>query len=147
MTSGFNAPSRTFTVRKFVCPLMLAAMAVACQKPTTTPAATTAAATDAKAAAPAAPAKPVPAVLPEVIADCNGDKIAKAEFENALRAVEQRAGGQIPPEELSVFSNQEASVNIAHISEPDQRVVEHRHGPRFSAGPGSLLTATTMLLP
>jgi peptidyl-prolyl cis-trans isomerase C len=98
MTSGFNTPSRTFTVRKLVCPLMLAAMAVACQKPTTTPAATTAAAADAKAAAPAAPPKPVPAVLPEVIADCNGDKIAKAEFENALRAVEQRAGGQIPPE-------------------------------------------------
>ena len=90
MTSGFNTPSRTFTVRKLVCPLMLAAMAVACQKPATTPAATTAAATDAKAAAPAAPPKPVPAVLPEVIADCNGDKIPKAEFENALRAVEQR---------------------------------------------------------
>jgi peptidyl-prolyl cis-trans isomerase C len=76
---------------------MLAAWAVACQKPATTPAASQPAA--ASATAPAKPApKPVPAVLPEVIADCNGDRIPKAEFENAVRAVEQRAGGQIPPE-------------------------------------------------
>jgi len=85
-------------VRKFLCPLMLAAMAVACQKPTTTPAASTAPAAGTAAATPAPPAKPVPAVLPEVIADCNGDKIPKTEFEVAVRAVEQRAGGQIPPE-------------------------------------------------
>jgi peptidyl-prolyl cis-trans isomerase C len=76
---------------------MLAAMAVACQKPATTPAASQPAAASAPAPAKPAP-KPVPAVLPEVIADCNGDKIPKAEFENAVRAVEQRAGGQIPPE-------------------------------------------------
>ncbi len=82
-------------MRKFVCPFVLAALAVACQKPTTTPAASTPAA-GAPAAA-AAPAKPVPAELPEVIADCNGDTIEKAEFENAVRAVEQRAGG-IPPD-------------------------------------------------
>ena len=85
-------------MRKFLCPLMLAAMAVACQKPTTTPAASTAPAAGTAAATPAPPAKPVPAVLPEVIADCNGDKIPKTEFEVAVRAVEQRAGGQIPPE-------------------------------------------------
>lgn len=85
-------------MRKFVCPILLAAMAVACQKPTTTPAASTSAASGKGAAAPApAPPKPVPAVLPEVIADCNGDKIDKAEFETAVRAVEQRAGA-IPPE-------------------------------------------------
>jgi peptidyl-prolyl cis-trans isomerase C len=82
-------------VRKVVCLLVLAAVAVACKKPETKPAATTAAAAAAPAAA---PPKPVPAVLPDVIADCNGDKIAKAEFENAVRAVEQRAGGSVPPE-------------------------------------------------
>jgi peptidyl-prolyl cis-trans isomerase C len=84
-------------VRKVVCLLVVAAVAVACKKPETAPAASTASATPATAAAPA-PAKPVPAVVPDVIADCNGDKIAKAEFENAVRAVEQRAGGSVPAE-------------------------------------------------
>jgi peptidyl-prolyl cis-trans isomerase C len=83
-------------VRKVACLLVVAAVAVACKKPETAPAATAA---PAAAATPApAPAKPVPAVLPDVIADCNGDKIAKAEFENAVKAVEQRAGGSVPPE-------------------------------------------------
>ena len=81
-------------MRKLVCPLLLAAVAVACQKPASTPATSTAA-----TATPATPpAKPVPAVLPEVIADCNGDKIPKAEFEAAVRSVAQRAGGAIPPD-------------------------------------------------
>jgi peptidyl-prolyl cis-trans isomerase C len=83
-------------VRKVACLLVVAAVAVACKKPETAPAAT-AAPTAAGTPAPA-PAKPVPAVLPDVIADCNGDKIAKAEFENAVKAVEQRAGGSVPPE-------------------------------------------------
>ncbi len=84
-------------MRKLVCPLVLAALAVACQKPASTPATSAApAATAAKPATP--PAKPIPAVLPEVIADCNGDKIPKAEFEGAVRSVEQRAGGPIPTE-------------------------------------------------
>jgi peptidyl-prolyl cis-trans isomerase C len=82
-------------VRKVVCLLLLAAVAVACKKPETAPAATT---TAPAAAATPAPPKPVPAVLPDVIADLNGDKIPKAEFENAVRAVEQRAGGTDPPE-------------------------------------------------
>jgi peptidyl-prolyl cis-trans isomerase C len=84
-------------VRKLVCPLVLAALAVACQKPASTPA--TSAAPAGSAAKPATPpAKPIPAVLPDVIADCNGDKIPKAEFESAVRSVEQRAGGAIPAE-------------------------------------------------
>lgn len=84
-------------MRKLVCPLLLAALAVACQKPASTPAPPVAAGTTAaKPAEP--PAKPIPAVLPEVIADCNGDTIPKAEFEGAVRAVEQRAGGPIPAE-------------------------------------------------
>ena len=84
-------------MRKVVCLLVVAAVAVACKKPETAPAASTPAAAAATAPAPA-PAKPVPAVLPDVIADCNGDTIPKAEFENAVRAVEQRAGGSVPPE-------------------------------------------------
>lgn len=84
-------------MRKLVCPLLLAAVAVACQKPATTPAASAApAAAAAKPATP--PAKPIPAVLPDVIADCNGDTIPKAEFEGAVRSVEQRNGGPIPTE-------------------------------------------------
>ena len=84
-------------MRKLVCPLLLAALAVACQKPASTPAPAAAAGTTAaKPAEP--PAKPIPAVLPEVIADCNGDTIPKAEFESAVKAVEQRAGGAIPAE-------------------------------------------------
>jgi peptidyl-prolyl cis-trans isomerase C len=82
-------------VRKVACLLVVAAVAVACKKPETAPAA--AAPTAAATPAPA-PAKPGPAVLPDVIADCNGDKIARAEFEKAVKAVEQRAGGSVPPE-------------------------------------------------
>jgi peptidyl-prolyl cis-trans isomerase C len=85
-------------VRKLVCPLILAALAVACQKPASTPAASTAPAAAAATPATPPPPKPVPAVLPDVIADCNGDTIPKAEFESAVRAVEQRAGGAVPPE-------------------------------------------------
>ena len=84
-------------MRKLVCPLVLAAFAVACQKPATTPA--PAAAPAAAAAKPAKPpAKPIPAVLPDVIANCNGDTIPKAEFEGAVRSVEQRNGRPIPTE-------------------------------------------------
>ncbi len=85
-------------MRKLVCPLLLAAVAVACQKPAPTPATSTAPAATAAAAATPPPAKPIPDVLPDVIADCNGDTIPKSEFEGAVRSVEQRAGGPIPAE-------------------------------------------------
>jgi peptidyl-prolyl cis-trans isomerase C len=85
-------------VRKLVCPLILAALAVACQKPASTPATSTAPGAAAATPATPPPPKPVPAVLPDVIADCNGDTIPKAEFESAVRAVEQRAGGAVPAE-------------------------------------------------
>ena len=81
--------------------LLLAACAVAaCQKAAPAPAASKTAAATATAAAPAVPAKPkpVPAVLPDPIANVNGDVIPKAEFENAVRSIEARAGGPIPPE-------------------------------------------------
>src|SRR5262245_13283217 len=54
-----------------------------------------AAAAGATAATPAPP-KPVPAQLPDVLARVNGDTITKAEFERALKSIEQRAGGPVP---------------------------------------------------
>lgn len=85
-------------MRKLACLLVLAALAVACQRPASTPATSSAPATSTAKPATPPPAKPIPAVLPDVIADCNGDTIPKAEFEKAVRSVEQRAGGSIPAE-------------------------------------------------
>jgi peptidyl-prolyl cis-trans isomerase C len=44
------------------------------------------------------PAKPVPAQLPDVLARVNGDAISKADFDRALKSIEERAGGPIPAE-------------------------------------------------
>jgi peptidyl-prolyl cis-trans isomerase C len=54
---------------------------------------------DAPKAPPAPAAKPVPAQLPDVVARVNGDAITKAEFEEALHSIEQRAGRQVPAEQ------------------------------------------------
>ena len=52
-------------------------------------------------AAPATPgpAKPVPAVIPDVVARVNGESVTKAEFEEALAALEQRNQGAVPPDQ------------------------------------------------
>src|SRR5262245_47503318 len=52
----------------------------------------------AQSAAPAAAEapKPVPAQLPAVVARVNGHDITKAEFDRALKTIEQRAGGPVP---------------------------------------------------
>jgi len=52
-------------------------------------------------AAPATPgpAKPVPAVIPDVVARVNGESVTKAEFEEALAALEQRNQGPVPPDQ------------------------------------------------
>jgi peptidyl-prolyl cis-trans isomerase C len=47
----------------------------------------------------AEPPKPVPAVLPDVLARVNGENIAKAEFEEAIGALEQRNQGPVPPDQ------------------------------------------------
>ena len=73
----------------FMC---LAAVA-ACSKAKSTEA--EAAATPAAEAAPE-PAKPVPAQLPELLADVNGETVTKAEFEAALQGIQQNAGGEVP---------------------------------------------------
>ena len=50
--------------------------------------------------APASPAaiKPMPAQIPDVLARVNDEKIERWEFENALKRIEARAGGPVPPE-------------------------------------------------
>lgn len=76
--------------------LLLATAAAACRNaapPAPQPADT------APAPAQAAAPKAVPEVLPDTIAVVNGDAIEKAEFEQAIKAVEQRAGGPIPADQ------------------------------------------------
>ena len=53
----------------------------------------------APAATPPEALKPVPSQLPEVIAKVNGEVISKADFEQAIRSAEQRAGGPVPPDQ------------------------------------------------
>jgi peptidyl-prolyl cis-trans isomerase C len=51
-------------------------------------------------AAAAAPAvKPVPAQLPDVLARVNGEDVKKAEFEMAIRSLEERARSPVPAEQ------------------------------------------------
>jgi peptidyl-prolyl cis-trans isomerase C len=101
---------------------MLAAAAVGCQKSAQTPAASAkpaattapaaagnATATPAAATAPASPGvpaappapefKPVAAVLPETVCRVNGDAISKADFEGAIKEVEQQEGRPVPPDQ------------------------------------------------
>jgi peptidyl-prolyl cis-trans isomerase C len=49
---------------------------------------------------PGAPAavKPMPAEIPGVLARVNGEAIERWEFDNAVKRIEQRAGGPVPPE-------------------------------------------------
>lgn len=95
---------------KYAVPVLLAlTLGVACNRNETAAAAApadqaTAAAGQPGAAegadgAPAAPpAKPLPEVLPDVVARVNGQPIAKAELERAIRNLELNAGGNVPPE-------------------------------------------------
>jgi peptidyl-prolyl cis-trans isomerase C len=86
-------------VKQLTCSILLAAAALGCQK--LAPAANQTAAAKPAAATPPAPAtsekpKPVPAVLPETLANVNGETIGKAEFESAIRGVESNAGQPVP---------------------------------------------------
>jgi peptidyl-prolyl cis-trans isomerase C len=87
--------------------LLLAALAVSassCKKapdPAPAPAPGAApAATPAAPAAPGAPAaiKPMPAEIPAVVARVNGEAIERWEFDNAVKRIEARAGGVVPPD-------------------------------------------------
>ena len=47
--------------------------------------------------APAAP-KPMPPQIPDVLARVNGETIERWEFDNAVKRMEARAGGPVPPD-------------------------------------------------
>src|SRR5262245_28386858 len=54
----------------------------------------------------AATLKPMPANIPDVLARVNGEAIERWEFDNAVKRVEARAGGPVPPEKRDeVFRN------------------------------------------
>jgi peptidyl-prolyl cis-trans isomerase C len=77
-------------------------LACACKRPTDADAQRAAAQlglVPAAANAQSAPPKPVPAVLPDVVARVNGESVTKTEFEEAVAAVEQQNGGKVPPEQ------------------------------------------------
>lgn len=77
--------------------VVLLALTCACNRSgTSTPAASGA---GAPTPAAAEPPKPVPAVLPDVLARVNGENITKAEFEEAIGALEQRNQGPVPPDQ------------------------------------------------
>jgi peptidyl-prolyl cis-trans isomerase C len=50
------------------------------------------------APAAAVPPKPMPAQIPAVLARVNGEAIERWEFDNAVKRIEGRAGGPVPPE-------------------------------------------------
>ncbi len=77
--------------------VVLLALTCACNRSGTTTPAAAGAGTPTPAAA--EPPKPVPAVLPDVLARVNGESITKAEFEEAIGALEQRNQGPVPPDQ------------------------------------------------
>lgn len=78
----------------------IVAIAGACRKAAPPAPVAAAPAAGTSAAAPGAPAaaRPVPAQLPPVVARVNGEAIDRWELDNAIKGVEGRAGGPIPPE-------------------------------------------------
>ena len=82
----------------------LALWSVSCKKaepPKPAPAAAAAAVpANAPPGGPGAPValKPMPPQIPDVLARVNGEKIERWEFENAVKRMEQRAGGPVPPD-------------------------------------------------
>ena len=92
---------RTLTLL-VVAPLAL--WSVSCKKaeaPKPAPAATAAAVpANAPPGVPGAPPvlKPMPPQIPDVLARVNGEKIERWEFDNAVKRMEARAGGPVPPD-------------------------------------------------
>jgi len=76
--------------------VVLLVLACACNRSGST---TLADAASAATPAVAEPPKPVPAVLPDVLARVNGENITKAEFEEAIGALEQRNQAPVPPDQ------------------------------------------------
>jgi peptidyl-prolyl cis-trans isomerase C len=87
-----------------VLPLVILVAVSACSKENTASASVASSAQQPAAAGAAAKpadaaAKPMPAQLPDVIARVNGESIAKADLEKAIKNVEARAGRPVPTEE------------------------------------------------
>ncbi len=87
-----------------LCVAPLAIWSVSCKKaeaPKPAPVAATAAVpAGAPPGVPGAPAIPkaMPPQIPDVLARVNGEKIERWEFDNAVKRVEARAGGPVPPD-------------------------------------------------
>jgi peptidyl-prolyl cis-trans isomerase C len=79
-----------------IAPLTL--LSLSCKKEASPAPAPAAAATTPVAGAPAAAIKPMPAQMPAVLARVNGEAIERWEFDNAVKRMESRAGGPVPPE-------------------------------------------------
>jgi peptidyl-prolyl cis-trans isomerase C len=93
---------RTLTLL-LVAPLAL--WSISCKKADTpatklAPAAVAGAPAGAPPGGPGAPPalKPMPPQIPDVLARVNGEKIERWEFDNAVKRMEARAGGPVPPE-------------------------------------------------
>lgn len=85
-------------LKLFACALLVPVLAAGCRKsPAQNAAAAPATPLAAGAQAPQ-PVKPVPQVLPEVVARVNGEDVKKADFERMIRTIEGRAGQPIPAE-------------------------------------------------
>jgi len=88
-------------MKRILISLLCLVLAVGCRKATAPPPpASSAPAAPAGSTAPGQPAaiKPVPAQLPAVVAKVNGEAIERWEIENAVKQVEARAGGPVPPD-------------------------------------------------
>jgi peptidyl-prolyl cis-trans isomerase C len=87
-----------------LCVAPLALWSISCKKaeaPKPAPAAAAAAVpASTPPGVPGAPAvpKPMPPQIPEVLARVNGEKIERWEFDNAVKRMEARAGGPVPPD-------------------------------------------------
>ena len=93
---------RTFTLL-VVAPLAL--WSISCKKadapaPKLAPATAAGAPAGAPPGVPGAPPvlKPMPPQIPDVLARVNGEKVERWEFDNAVKRMEARAGGPVPPD-------------------------------------------------
>jgi peptidyl-prolyl cis-trans isomerase C len=82
-----------------VIPFVVAIALSGCSKPSANQAKADSTSPAAATQTPPEPAKPVPAELPDVLARVNGEPITKSDFEQAIKAAEQRAGSPVPPDQ------------------------------------------------
>jgi len=83
-------------MKKIAAIVAFAVLAAACQKKSAAEPASQSAATP--PATEVQPVKPVPAELPDVLATVDTDKVERWELDAALKGIEARAGGPVPPD-------------------------------------------------